>query len=190
MRNWIVWITLLLAVPVVAAEGIAGKWHFVTDTDDGQHEVNAIFELSGEQVTGTWQSAKVQGTFADGKLKLAFPLESPEAGPGTVTSRQPSRETCCKANGASRPTAGRSRRPGEIGMPTIWIHLPEPRFGAHRQVDPDQRPSWGALSAQQMIVHLAAPPMRPRCRNATGAQAIAVAVWPSPVARTASGSRM
>ena|SRR6266852_5872971 len=85
MRNWIVWITLLLAVPVVAAEGIAGKWHFVMDTDDGQHEVNAIFELSGEQVTGTWQSAKVQGTFADGKLKLAFPLESPEAGPGTVT---------------------------------------------------------------------------------------------------------
>ena len=85
MRNRIIWMVLLLAIPAMAAEGVAGKWHFVMETDDGQREVSAVFEQSGEQVSGTWQSAKVQGTFAEGKLKLAFPLESPEAGPGTVT---------------------------------------------------------------------------------------------------------
>jgi len=64
---------------------ISGKWQFVLQTEGGERDINAEFHQQAEKVTGTWDKAKVQGTFADGKLNLEFPIESEEAGPGTLT---------------------------------------------------------------------------------------------------------
>jgi hypothetical protein len=67
------------------ASSISGKWHFVLETEGGERDVDADFQQQAEKVTGTWDKAKVQGTFAGGKLNLEFPIESEEAGPGTLT---------------------------------------------------------------------------------------------------------
>lgn len=76
----------LLAPKVKAqASNISGKWHFVLDTEGGDREIDAEFQQHSEKVTGTWEKWKVQGTFADGKLNLEFPIDSDEAGPGTLT---------------------------------------------------------------------------------------------------------
>ena len=67
------------------ANGVAGKWHFVLDTEGGDRDVDATLEQSGNQVTGKWGGKdEVKGTFADGKLNLEFPIVSEEAGPGTL----------------------------------------------------------------------------------------------------------
>jgi hypothetical protein len=65
--------------PVWGAD-ISGKWNFALETDGGPREVSPTFHLEGTKVTGKWDTAEVKGTFADGKLDLAFPLTSEEAG--------------------------------------------------------------------------------------------------------------
>lgn len=75
---------LALVLPLHAAEGIVGSWQFVMDTQGGDRTARATFTLDGKAVTGTWETTKVQGTFADGVLELSFPFESPEAGAGTL----------------------------------------------------------------------------------------------------------
>jgi hypothetical protein len=40
----------------------------------------ALFKLDGGQVTGKWDTTDVKGTYKDGDLDLAFPLNSEEAG--------------------------------------------------------------------------------------------------------------
>lgn len=76
-----------LSIPKSKAQtsNVSGKWHFVLETEGGDREIDAEFQQQAEKVTGTWDKAKVQGTFADGKLNLEFPIESEEAGPGTLT---------------------------------------------------------------------------------------------------------
>lgn len=66
-------------------DNVSGKWHFVLETEGGDREIDADFRQQAEKVTGTWDKAKVQGTFSGGKLNLEFPIESEEAGPGTLT---------------------------------------------------------------------------------------------------------
>ena len=73
------------------AATIAGKWHFVLDTEGGDRTSDSIFELSGDKVTGKWSvtDAKkdgdpVAGTFSGKQLTLEFPIVSDEAGPGTL----------------------------------------------------------------------------------------------------------
>jgi hypothetical protein len=77
-----------LFIPKTKAQtssNISGKWHFVLETEGGEREINADFQQQADKVTGTWDKAKVQGTFVDGKLNLEFPIDSEEAGPGTLT---------------------------------------------------------------------------------------------------------
>jgi hypothetical protein len=69
---------------------VAGKWHFVLDTEGGDREFDSIFEQSAEKVTGKWAISDerkdgdaVAGTFADKQLTLEFPIQS-EVGPGTI----------------------------------------------------------------------------------------------------------
>jgi hypothetical protein len=75
---------VLLLVPVPAravASNIAGNWNFVLNTPGGDRNVNATFALDGTKVTGKWgEDVDVDGTFADGKLELAFPVTSAETG--------------------------------------------------------------------------------------------------------------
>jgi hypothetical protein len=66
---------------------VSGKWHFVLQTEGGERTANPDFQLDGDQVTGKWDNADVKGTFKDGKLDLAFPYNSDEAGPGALKIR-------------------------------------------------------------------------------------------------------
>jgi hypothetical protein len=70
---------------------VAGKWHFVLDTPGGDREMDSIFEQNAEKVSGKWAVTEtkkdgeaVAGTFAGKKLTLEFPINSEEAGPGTM----------------------------------------------------------------------------------------------------------
>jgi len=73
------------------SETISGKWHFVFDTPGGDREFDSIFEVSADKVTGKWDVSEakkdgepVAGTYAGKKLALEFPINSAEAGPGTM----------------------------------------------------------------------------------------------------------
>jgi hypothetical protein len=78
-------LVLPLAVGVRAADDVSGTWAFVLNTDGGDRNVTAKFKVDGKTVTGTWdEKTEVKGTFADGVLDLSFPLDSPEAGSGTL----------------------------------------------------------------------------------------------------------
>lgn len=63
-----------------ATSDLTGKWHFTLNTEGGDREVEALFKVDGDQVTGTWDKTDVKGTYKDGDLDLAFPLNSEEAG--------------------------------------------------------------------------------------------------------------
>jgi hypothetical protein len=83
-------ICFALAAPLcigvlAAADDVSGAWAFVLNTDGGDRNIKATFKVNGKTVTGTWdEKTEVKGTFADGVLDLSFPLDSPEAGPGTL----------------------------------------------------------------------------------------------------------
>jgi len=91
MKTFFAVITLILGaaltMPVSKADPaatVAGKWHFVLNTEGGDREIDSEFKQDGDQVTGKWGSGDVKGTFTDGKLNLEFPFTSDEAGPGTM----------------------------------------------------------------------------------------------------------
>ena len=95
MKNLLAMFILLtgaaLLVPFSTAKSadnpatVAGKWHFVLDTEGGDRTFDPVFQQDGEQVTGKWGNGDVKGTFTEGKLlNLEFPVNSEEAGPGTL----------------------------------------------------------------------------------------------------------
>jgi len=64
---------------------IAGKWHFVLQTGDGDRTYDTVFTQDGDKVGGKWENKyDVKGTFTDGKLNLEFPVTSEEVGEGTL----------------------------------------------------------------------------------------------------------
>jgi hypothetical protein len=69
-----------LQTMVGADPGVTGRWHFVLDTPGGDREVDAEFVVADGKVTGKWGTTDIAGTYADGKLALAFPFTSEEAG--------------------------------------------------------------------------------------------------------------
>ena len=88
-------LTLTLRAAPANVANISGKWHFVLDTPggdremghvtctvrtSGDREMDAVFQLNGDKVTGKWGTADVSGTFSDGKLTLSFPYTSDESG--------------------------------------------------------------------------------------------------------------
>jgi hypothetical protein len=89
MPRWSRFLMVSLALvafllPLHAAEDVTGSWQFVMNTQGGDRTARATFKVDGKTVTGTWETTKVQGTFADGRLDLSFPFDSPEAGAGTL----------------------------------------------------------------------------------------------------------
>lgn len=89
MPNWFKSLMFSLAVfalvlPLHAAADVTGSWQFVMNTQGGDRSARATFKVDGKTVTGTWETTKVQGTYADGVLELSFPFDSPEAGAGTL----------------------------------------------------------------------------------------------------------
>jgi len=78
-------VSALLAVFALCAvlradSAIDGKWQFNLQTDGGPREVAVEMKTDGEQVTGTWDTTELKGTFKDNTLALNFPLASAEAG--------------------------------------------------------------------------------------------------------------
>jgi hypothetical protein len=67
------------------AASVAGKWHFVLDTEGGDRTEEPTFTQDGDKVGGKWGQSDVKGTFTDGKLSLEFPMTSDEAGAGTLS---------------------------------------------------------------------------------------------------------
>jgi hypothetical protein len=67
-------------VSLFSAQDLAGKWHFVLDTEGGDREVDANFQLNGQNVSGTWDKTPVSGTFSDGQLDLSFAITAHETG--------------------------------------------------------------------------------------------------------------
>jgi hypothetical protein len=61
------------------ANDVSGSWLFALTTGDISAEYAADLQANGEQVTGTWAGAKVEGTFKEGELALSFPFHPPEA---------------------------------------------------------------------------------------------------------------
>ena len=76
---------VLLAASLTAAEDVSGSWRFVFQTDGGERELDASLKVDGAQVTGKLVDAEVKGTYKDGAIALAFPFNSPEVGPGTMS---------------------------------------------------------------------------------------------------------
>ncbi len=95
-----------------AATTVAGKWHFVLNTEGGDRDIDANFEQDGKKVTGKFGKDDVKGTFEDGKLKLEFLLNSEEAGPGTMKITAKLARIRLRAIGNFKVIAGRLRRRG------------------------------------------------------------------------------
>ena len=68
--------------PVVAT--LAGKWHFLFDTEGGPRDFDADFTLAGDKVGGTFNKSKVKGATVGERFELEFPTVSEEAGEGTL----------------------------------------------------------------------------------------------------------
>ena len=76
--------SMLPAQTVKATADVTGQWHFVLDTPGGDRPSDADFKVADGKVTGKYGKADVAGMFADGKLDLAFPIDTEEAGSGTL----------------------------------------------------------------------------------------------------------
>ena len=76
---------VLLVAALALADDLSGSWRFVFQTDGGEREADASLKVDGGQVTGKFADADVKGTYKDGAIQLAFPLNSPDAGPGTLS---------------------------------------------------------------------------------------------------------
>jgi hypothetical protein len=71
---------LALCTVVRADSAVDGKWQFSLQTDGGPREAAVEMKTDGEQVSGSWDTTELKGTFKDSKLALNFPLASVEAG--------------------------------------------------------------------------------------------------------------
>ena len=76
---------VLLVATLAAADDVSGSWRFVFQTDGGERAADASLKVDGGQVTGKFADADVKGTYKDGAIELAFPFNSPDAGPGTLS---------------------------------------------------------------------------------------------------------
>ncbi len=71
--------------PAAKPMDISGAWHFVLDTPGGDRPSDADFKVDADgKVSGKYGKADVAGTFTNGKLELAFPIDTDEAGSGTL----------------------------------------------------------------------------------------------------------
>jgi hypothetical protein len=76
---------VLFVAALAAADDVSGSWHFFLQTPDGEREADASLKVDGGQVTGKFADTDVKGRYKDGAIDLAFPFDSAEAGPGTMS---------------------------------------------------------------------------------------------------------
>lgn len=73
-------VTLALSAPVPTGGAVDGTWQFTMQTDGGPREATVEMKAEGDQVSGTWDTTPLKGSFKEGHLALNFPFTSPEAG--------------------------------------------------------------------------------------------------------------
>jgi len=96
MRKTLLFVFALVALlwmPMAKAADpatVAGKWHFVHDTEGGDRDMDAVLEQTADKVSGKWDVSAskkdgdaIAGTFADNQLTLEFAANT-EVGPGTL----------------------------------------------------------------------------------------------------------
>ena len=66
------------------ASALAGKWHFVLNTEGGDRDMDADFAVMDGKVSGTFGKSEVKGTTSGDNFALEFEVESEEAGKGTL----------------------------------------------------------------------------------------------------------
>ena len=64
--------------------GIAGKWHFVLDTEGGDRAFDLTFKQDGDRITTTTKDGEHEVKYADGKFNLEFPTSDEQAGDGIL----------------------------------------------------------------------------------------------------------
>jgi hypothetical protein len=74
----------VLATAAMAAGGLDGSWRFIFHTDGGDREYPVTLKVTDTQVSGKLGEFDVKGTFKEGALELAFPVDVPDAGSGTL----------------------------------------------------------------------------------------------------------
>jgi hypothetical protein len=65
------------------ASAVAGKWHFVLDTEGGPREADADFTITDGKVSGSFGQAQAKGTATEDEIALEFEMDS-EVGRGTM----------------------------------------------------------------------------------------------------------
>jgi hypothetical protein len=63
---------------------LAGKWHFVFETQGGGREIDADFTVKDGKVGGTFGKSQVKGTTTGDKFDLEFEAGDDEAGKGML----------------------------------------------------------------------------------------------------------
>src|ERR1051326_5419697 len=73
---------MLLMIPSYAAadSNLDGRWQFVLDTPGGDRNVDVLFKVEGDQVTGKWDKEDLKGTYDGGDLQLSFEITPEETG--------------------------------------------------------------------------------------------------------------
>ena len=73
---------IFIAAAGLFGADLSGKWNFVWQTPGGERQSTLTFTQKGEKVEARFPDAKepVTGTLKDGKLSLAGPVYSAEAG--------------------------------------------------------------------------------------------------------------
>lgn len=84
MTRLMIKVSALLAVFALSAvlhadSPVDGKWQFNLETDGGPRQAAVEMKTDGDQVSGTWDTTELKGTFKEGQLALSFPMTSAEA---------------------------------------------------------------------------------------------------------------
>lgn len=76
------WLLMVVAAAALLGADLNGKWEFVWQTPGGERRSTITFAQTDEKVEARFPDVKepVSGTLKGGKLSLAGPLYSPEAG--------------------------------------------------------------------------------------------------------------
>ena len=56
-------LTLCIPSQLAAQSNLDGRWQFVLDTPGGERDVDVLFKVDGDNITGTWEFGEYKGDF-------------------------------------------------------------------------------------------------------------------------------
>jgi len=73
-------LTLCTPSQLAAESNLDGRWQFVLDTPGGERDVDVLFKVDGDQVTGKWDKEDLKGSYQGSDLQLSFEITPEETG--------------------------------------------------------------------------------------------------------------